>query len=82
MPLLAKLVVALVAEYAGQRRVANNALESFVNQLMAQRGKKIDAAFADRAIGLDARLRESQPGTVDRRPLSPSLRTGFVPLDT
>jgi len=45
------LTVAQQKHNAGQHAVEWNALTSFINQLLGQRGKGIDAATADRFIG-------------------------------
>jgi cytochrome c len=50
-PLLAKLSAAKAARERGDWTSQTNVLKAFVNDLQAQRWKKIDAVFADRAKG-------------------------------
>jgi hypothetical protein len=50
-PLIAKLEVAKASRDRGKTAAEINQLQAFVYDLQAQRGRKSDAAFADRAIG-------------------------------
>jgi hypothetical protein len=64
--LLAKLYAAQASRNRGDRTPEANQLGAFVNQLAAQRGKKIAADFADRATGwtndLITRIANGVPG--------------------
>jgi hypothetical protein len=51
-PLLVKLASAQENQARGNKREAANNVKAFVNQVKAQRGKKIDAAYADKLIAL------------------------------
>ena len=50
-PLIAKLEAAKASRDRGNTTAEINQLQAFIQDLQAQRGKKIDPVFADRAIG-------------------------------
>jgi hypothetical protein len=54
--LLAKLYAARASRDRGNRTPEMNQLEAFTHELAAQRGKKIESVFADRATGWTADL--------------------------
>ena len=52
LPLTVKLTAASVAEARGRTVEAAGDVQAFINQVKAQRGKKIDAAYADKLIAM------------------------------
>ena len=68
-PLIAKLEAAKASRDRGNTTAEINQLQAFIQDLQAQRGKKIDPVFADRAIGwtldLISRISGSGGGACD-----------------